>query len=143
MIELFKRIFVGVLMVGISGAAIAGSHESVDWSQAIEKTVVLTEFKAEPNNIPLRPGQPYRMRFENAGAFPNCVISEEFFAAIDAAELKMGDEVISHPTLEQISVSAAGSELLFVPKKTGAYGFHCNTFHHFVCGMGGVITVTQ
>ena len=142
MTTFFKGVLLGVAVVGLSGAAFAGSHESVDWSKAIEKTVVLTKFSTEPANIPLRPGQPYRLRFENGGTFPNCVMADEFFAAIDAAELKMGEDVISHPTTDQIDVSAEGTELLFIPMKTGAYGFHCNTFHRFVFGMRGVITVT-
>ncbi len=145
--NVIRGLLAAAVMVGASSATNADQHAmAVDWSQVTEKTITITFFEADPNELVLRHGKPYRFHFINEGpkGFDNCIIADEFFAAINVAELKIRGKVVDNPNFEQIIIPPVkGAELSFVPIKTGVYEFHCNRVHQALFNMYGIISVTR
>ena len=115
---------------------------SVDWTTAEAVTVTLSEFEFSPPTLTFRAGAPYRLVLKNVGVRTHTFVSEGFFKAIAAHELRSSEGGVATPYLEKIALApGATKELLFVAAKPSTYDLACTVFLHDMFGMTGSIGI--
>ena len=120
----------------------AARAESVDWTKAESITVTLSEFDFSPPTLTFRAGAPYRLVLKNVGVVTHTFVSEGFFKAIAAHELRRSEGDVAIAYIEKIVLArGATKELLFVAAKPGTYDLACTVFLHDMFGMNGSISI--
>jgi uncharacterized cupredoxin-like copper-binding protein len=114
----------------------------VNWSEAQNVTVQLSEYQFEPSNFVFEEGAPYRLVLRNVGKGSHTFVSEGFFQAIAAQKLISPDGEFVMPYLKSIEVpSQTEKELHFVAVRKGTYPLECSILLHDTFGMKGQISI--
>ena len=127
----FLRTVAPVIVLSSISPAASGQTTS---PQPVE--IKLTDFRFTPDALQLRQGQPYRLRFVNAGSGGHNFAAPEFFAAaqIDPADAPMvakGKVEIDKGQTREIRLTPAA----------GTDKGKCTHFMHSAVGMKGRIAV--
>lgn len=116
--------------------------EAVDWSKSEEKTLILDEFKFQPNELTFKRNQPYELVLINEGAVAHSFVAPAFFRVSVVQGLVFSDGEVSMPILESVSLEAGETKILvFVPLETGEFKVICHQPLHETFGMEGLIRI--
>jgi uncharacterized cupredoxin-like copper-binding protein len=107
----------------------------IDWSKSAVATVVMTEYRFDPERIDIRAGVPYRLRLENRGQEVHDFSAPEFFRNVsfkDPAALgTYGRSIVMKPGERR--------DVELIALKPGSYPLICAD--HDWAGMTGMIVV--
>jgi uncharacterized cupredoxin-like copper-binding protein len=123
----------------VPGSGAAHAWADVDWSQAEQIDVTLTEFSFSPSRIVLEHGHPYRLHLEDHGSGGHNFDAPDFFRT---AVLR--DDAVAGEARQGAVELARGEvkDLYLVPGQAGTYPLECShLLHAAIFGMTGEIEV--
>jgi uncharacterized cupredoxin-like copper-binding protein len=119
---------------GLSSSLVA-QQPAIDWSRAIEMTVLLVEYRFAGAPLVFKSGTAYRLRLENSGAEFHDFTSPEFFKAVT---LRHADVLAPH--VDRVIVAPGEHKTIEIyVREPGRYALICAD--HDWAGMKGEIVV--
>ena len=120
----------------------AAGTAAVDWSAAETVEIELSAYEFTPADLNFQAATPYRLVLTNAGEGSHNFVSEGFFKAIVAYELRTPEGTVTNPYVTRIVVPPGTTkELRFIATERGSYDFECTVLLHSLFGMTGTIDV--
>ena len=120
----------------------AAGTAAVDWSTAEIVEIELSAYEFAPADLSFQTATPYRLVLTNAGEGSHNFVSEGFFKAIVAHELRTPEGAVANPYVTSIAVPPGTTkELRFMAVERGSYDLECTVALHSLFGMTGTIDV--
>jgi uncharacterized cupredoxin-like copper-binding protein len=123
---------IGALLLGGVAPTLA---EEIDWAKAETVTVVMTEYRFDPEHLAFRHGVPYRLHLENPGKELHEFTAARFFKASRVRN----PESLAHQGEEVVLQPGESKDVFLVVDRPGHYDLTCAD--HDFQGMTGDITV--
>ena len=117
--------------------------ERVDWAAAEVRSVTLSDYAFEPDELSFTAGRAYRLRLRNRGRHGHTFTAPEFFAAIAVARVSGQGARLDHPRLEGLALAPGERrEIAFLARRPGTYRLVCTApLHAPLFGMRGTIRI--
>ena len=123
------------LAFAVAAGAAGPSEAGVDWANATEVTVVLTEYRFQPASLVFHPGVAYRLHLENRGRELHEFTAPEFLKSVSLRN----PDVLARGGREAVLQPHEEKDIYFVARVPGHYGLFCADHDYY--GMIGSIAV--
>ncbi|MBI5031954.1 MAG: cupredoxin domain-containing protein [Chloroflexi bacterium] len=138
------RIFVIMLVAGLTLGLVACSGGAPSSKSAQQFTIQVNEFSFQPATIEVSVGQPVKLTLQNKGSVEHDW-SIQKIPVIDVKEIGQSEHNMggssTKPDLHMSAKNGKSAELEFMPTRAGTYQILCTVAGHKEAGMVGTLIV--